>query len=148
MVPPPCLSAALGMSRSTCRPERPCTSTTTRPRPGCGAPAAAHRSMRRSGASDPMAERLRELGIRSMVASPITVEGRLWGVVNALSRQGPFPSDAPERMADFTELVATAIGNAESRAQLAASRTRIVAAAEAARGRIEWDLQDGAQQHP
>jgi len=100
-----------------------------------------------SGASDPMAERLRELGIRSMVASPITVEGRLWGVVNALSRQGPFPSDAPERMADFTELVATAIGNAESRAQLAASRTRIVAAADEARRRIERDLHDGAQQH-
>jgi signal transduction histidine kinase len=100
-----------------------------------------------SGASDPMAQRLRELGIRSMVASPITVEGRLWGVVNALSRQGPFPSDTPERMADFTELVATAVGNAESRAQLAASRTRIVAAADEARRRIERDLHDGAQQH-
>jgi signal transduction histidine kinase len=100
-----------------------------------------------SGAADPMAQRLRELGIRSMVASPITVEGRLWGVVNALSRQGPFPAGTAERMADFTELVATAVGNAESRAQLAASRTRIVAAADEARRRIERDLHDGAQQH-
>ncbi|HEY3651314.1 MAG TPA: GAF domain-containing protein, partial [Streptosporangiaceae bacterium] len=94
-----------------------------------------------------IAEGLRELGVRSMVASPIIVEGRLWGVVNALSKRGPFPSDAADRMADFTELVATAVGNAESRAELAASRTRIVAAADEARRRIERDLHDGAQQH-
>jgi len=96
--------------------------------------------------SDPDAGRLRELGIRSMVASPIIVEGRLWGVVNALSRRGPFPSGSADRMADFTELLATAVGNAESRAELAASRTRIVAAADEARRRIERDLHDGTQQ--
>jgi signal transduction histidine kinase len=100
-----------------------------------------------SNATDPFAERLQDLGIRSMVASPITVEGRLWGVVNAVSTRGPFPSEAPERMADFTELVATAVGNAESRAELAASRTRIIAAGDEARRRIERDLHDGAQQH-
>jgi signal transduction histidine kinase len=94
-----------------------------------------------------IAEGLRALGFRSMVASPIIVEGRLWGVVNALSKRGPFPSDTADRMADFTELVATAVGNAESRAELAASRTRIVAAADEARRRIERDLHDGAQQH-
>jgi signal transduction histidine kinase len=99
-----------------------------------------------SGISDPLADGLRELGIRSMLASPIVVEGRLWGVVNALSRQGPFPSDAADRMADFTELVATAVGNAESRAEVAASRTRIVAAADEARRLIERDLHDGGQQ--
>jgi signal transduction histidine kinase len=98
------------------------------------------------GQSDPMTTGLRELGIRSMVASPIVVEGRLWGVVNALSTRGPFPCDTADRMADFTELVATAVGNAESRAELAASRTRIVAAADDARRRIERDLHDGAQQ--
>jgi signal transduction histidine kinase len=96
--------------------------------------------------SDPFAVALRALGIRSMVASPIAVEGRLWGVVNALSTRGPFPADTADRMADFTELVATAVGNAESRAQLAASRIRIVAAADEARRRIERDLHDGAQQ--
>jgi signal transduction histidine kinase len=94
-----------------------------------------------------IAEGLRELGFRSMVASPITVEGRLWGVVNALSKRGPFASDTADRMADFTELVGTAVGNAENRAELAASRTRIVAAADEARRRIERDLHDGAQQH-
>jgi signal transduction histidine kinase len=99
-----------------------------------------------AGRSDAAAGGLRELGIRSMVASPVIVEGRLWGVVNALSRRGPFPADTTDRMADFTELVATAVGNAQSRAELAASRARIVAAADEARRRIERDLHDGAQQ--
>jgi signal transduction histidine kinase len=94
-----------------------------------------------------IAEGLRELGFRSMVASPVIVEGRLWGVINALSKQGPFGSDTADRMADFTELVGTAVGNADNRAELAASRTRIVTAADEARRRIERDLHDGAQQH-
>src|SRR5207244_12141509 len=94
----------------------------------------------------PVADGLRELGLRSMVASPIVVEGRLWGVVNAVSRRGPFPPGTTDRMADFTELVATAVGNAQSRAELAASRTRIVAAAGAARRRVERDRHDGTQQ--
>lgn len=42
--------------------------------------------------------------------------------------------------------VATAIGNAQSRAELAASRARIVAAADGTRRRIERDLHDGTQQ--
>jgi signal transduction histidine kinase len=99
-----------------------------------------------SGVSDAAADALRELGIRSTVASPIIVEGRLWGAVNAWTRQGPFPDGTADRMADFTELVATAVGNAESRAELAASRARIVAAADQARRRIERDLHDGTQQ--
>jgi signal transduction histidine kinase len=94
-----------------------------------------------------IAKGLRELGFRSMVASPITVEDRLWGVVNALSKRGPFPTDTTDHMADFTELVGTAVGNAENRTKLAASRTRIVTAADEARRRIERDLHDGAQQH-
>src|SRR6202021_1679665 len=94
----------------------------------------------------PAADRLRMLGIRSQVASPIVVEGRLWGVVTLSSRRGPFPSDAADRLADFTELLATAVGNAQSRTELAGSRTRIVAAADEARRRIERDLHDGTQQ--
>jgi signal transduction histidine kinase len=49
-------------------------------------------------------------------------------------------------MAQFTELVATAIANANSRAELAASRARVVATADETRRRIERDLHDGAQQ--
>jgi signal transduction histidine kinase len=99
-----------------------------------------------SSASDPVAEALRNLGVRSIVASPIVVEGRLWGVVTVLTTRGPFPADTADRLADFTELVATAVGNAESRAELAASRARIVAASDEARRRIERDLHDGIQQ--
>ena len=42
--------------------------------------------------------------------------------------------------------MATAISNAESRSELAASRARVIAAADDARRRIERDLHDGAQQ--
>src|SRR5690348_11746114 len=99
-----------------------------------------------SSVSDAAADALRELGIRSTVASPIIVEGRLWGAANAWTRRGRFPDGTADRMADFTELVATAVGNAESRAELTASRARIVAAADQARRRIERDLHDGTQQ--
>src|SRR4051794_41227152 len=49
-------------------------------------------------------------------------------------------------MLNFTELVATAIANAESRSELAASRARIVTASDEARRRVERDLHDGVQQ--
>jgi signal transduction histidine kinase len=71
-----------------------------------------------SSVSDPVADGLRELGIRSMVASPIIVGGRLWGVVIVMTRRGPFASDTADRMADFTELVETAIANAEAQQEL------------------------------
>jgi signal transduction histidine kinase len=58
----------------------------------------------------------------------------------------PLPADAEARLASFTELLATAIANAESRAALTASRARIVAAADDTRRRIERDLHDGTQQ--
>jgi signal transduction histidine kinase len=99
-----------------------------------------------SSRSDPVADNLRQLRVRSVVASPIIVEGRLWGGVTVLMKREPFPSDTADRMAHFTELLATAIGNAESRAELAASRARIVAAADEARRQIERDLHDGTQQ--
>jgi signal transduction histidine kinase len=56
------------------------------------------------------------------------------------------PADTEARLASFTELLAMAIANADSRAELAASRARIVAAADNARRQIERDLHDGVQQ--
>ncbi|WP_200307183.1 PAS domain S-box protein [Streptomyces adelaidensis] len=79
------------------------------------------------------------------VGAPIVVEGRLWGVVVAASLLDPLPG-TESRLADFTELIATAIANADSRAQLTASRARVVAAGDASRRRIERDLHDGVQQ--
>ena len=94
-----------------------------------------------------LAAEVRRLGIRSSVGCPITVEGRLWGVTSVTSkRPEPLPAGTEGHIADFTELVATAIANAESRAELAGSRARIVTSADQARRRIERDLHDGIQQ--
>jgi signal transduction histidine kinase len=90
---------------------------------------------------------VREAALRSAVGTPIIVEGRLWGLIAAgSSREQPLPADTEARLVSFTELVATAIANADSRAELMASRARIVAAADETRRRIERDLHDGTQQ--
>ena len=99
-----------------------------------------------SAASGPSADLVRGFGTCAGVGVPISVEGRLWGVMMAMAREQPLPADTEARLADFTELVATALANAENQAQLTASRARIVAAADQARRRIERDLHDGAQQ--
>ncbi len=89
-----------------------------------------------------------QLGLESAVAAPITVEGRIWGVVAVALRGDKLaPPETEERLVAFTGLAATAIANAESRAQLMASRARIVTAADEERGRVVRDLHDGAQQH-
>lgn len=90
---------------------------------------------------------IRPHGARSAVGSPIVVDGRLWGVMTAFTTtSGPMPADAEERLAGFTELAAMAIANADSRAELTASRARVVEAADEARRRLERDLHDGTQQ--
>jgi signal transduction histidine kinase len=88
----------------------------------------------------------RRLGLVSTVAAPIIVEGRSWGAMSASSSDSLLPHDTEERLEKFTELVATAIANAEGKSELAASRRRIVAASDEARRRIERDLHDGTQQ--
>jgi signal transduction histidine kinase len=97
-------------------------------------------------ASGPVAGAAHRLGIVSTVASPIVAEGRLWGAMTVASTDDLLPHDVEGRLEKFTELLATAIANAESRSQLAASRRRIVAASDQARRRIERDLHDGTQQ--
>jgi signal transduction histidine kinase len=98
-------------------------------------------------AAGPIAALMRDEGVRSSVGAPIVVEGRLWGVIAAGStRPEPIPAGMESRLAQFTELVAMAIANAEARAELAASRARVVAASDATRRRIERDLHDSIQQ--
>jgi signal transduction histidine kinase/ketosteroid isomerase-like protein len=99
-----------------------------------------------SSASGPVPAAARRLGVVSAVMSPIVVEGRLWGAMSVSSTDGLLPAGAEGRLEKFTELIATAIANAESRSELAASRRRIVAASDVARHRIERDLHDGTQQ--
>jgi signal transduction histidine kinase len=100
-----------------------------------------------AGSSGDLGAVAHDAGLRSGVATPIIVQGRLWGVMVAASvDEQPLAADTEARLASFTELVATAIANAESRSALDASRARIVAASDEARRRIERDLHDGAQQ--
>ena len=60
--------------------------------------------------------------LRSTVGAPIVVEGRLWGVDDSGGSTGikpPLPGEHRGRLAQFTELLATAVANAESRVGLA-----------------------------
>ncbi|MDT5168802.1 MAG: hypothetical protein QOD02_2133, partial [Mycobacterium sp.] len=98
-------------------------------------------------ATGALAARLRKLGVRCRVGAPIVVDEHVWGTaVVGSSRAEPLAADTETQIADFTDLVATAIANAATRADLVASQARIVAAADDARRRLERDLHDGAQQ--
>ena len=98
---------------------------------------------RRRGA---FAAQAREVGLHSVAGAPIIVDGAVWGLVTIASTDGPLPDRAEDRLAAFTELLGTAIANTQSRAELSASRARIVAAADQTRRRLERDLHDGIQQ--
>jgi signal transduction histidine kinase len=100
-----------------------------------------------AGASGDAADAERDSGFRSAVGVPISVEDRLWGVMSVAStREEPLSADTKGRLAAFTELIVTALVNAEAQAALNASRARIVATADRTRRRIERNLHDGAQQ--
>jgi signal transduction histidine kinase/putative methionine-R-sulfoxide reductase with GAF domain len=98
---------------------------------------------RRRGA---FAVKARELGFYSVAGAPIIVDGAVWGLVTIASTDGPLPDRIEDRLAEFTELLGTAIANTQSRTDLSASRARIVAAADETRRRLERDLHDGIQQ--
>ena len=71
--------------------------------------------------------------------------GRIWGLVLVASA-GSLGADAEHRLAGFAELVALALESAEARAELKASRVRILEAGVTERRRLERNLHDGAQQ--
>jgi PAS domain S-box-containing protein len=73
----------------------------------------------REEAGGPFAEELLAAGVRSVVGAPIMVGGRLWGAMLAGTRDAPLPADTESRIEQFTELMATAIANAEARAEVA-----------------------------
>jgi hypothetical protein len=88
-----------------------------------------------------------KLGFRSVVGIPIVVDDRVWGLVAVTTtRPEPMAVDAEQRIADFTELATTAISNAQAHTDLAASRIRVVTAADEMRRKIERNLHDGTQQ--
>jgi PAS domain S-box-containing protein len=68
-----------------------------------------------------LAARLRELGVTSLVAAPITVSGSLWGaVVVSVTGEKTFAAEDEKQIGEFANLVAVALANAEAREQLAA----------------------------
>ena len=97
-------------------------------------------------ATGAVADAVQPYAVRAAVGVPITVRGTLWGVLIAASQVGPLAPGVEDRLVGFSDLVATAISNAESQGALRASRARLVTAADTTRRRIERDLHDGAQQ--
>jgi PAS domain S-box-containing protein len=88
-----------------------------------------------------------DTGIRSGTGAAIVVDGEFWGVMGAgVAKSESLLDQIEDRLAEFTELVATAISNTEARKEVAASRARIVAATDEERRRVVRDLHDGAQQ--
>ena len=124
-----------------------CRSRATRSRAPCRAAARPGALDSYAGLTGEIARRAREGQYRSVVAAPVVVAGRVWGLlVAATQRDEPLASNAEQRLESFAELVALALAGADARRELAASRTRIVEAGDAARRRLERDLHDGAQQ--
>jgi signal transduction histidine kinase len=100
-----------------------------------------------AGVGGDLADRLRGLGVRSSVAAPVAADGRLWGaIIVSTTGNANLARDAEARIGQFAEVVALCLSSTEARAQLAASRARIVAAGDAERRRLERNLHDGAQQ--
>jgi GAF domain-containing protein len=61
----------------------------------------------------------RVLGVRCMVATPVVVEGRRWGVLLAATADAdPLPAGTESRLEQFTELLVTALANAQARGDL------------------------------
>ena len=93
-----------------------------------------------AGASGGVADYARDHGFSSSVGAPINVKGRLWGIMVAASvHPQPLPPDTENRLAGFTELVATALANAEAREEL-----RRVAVEQAALRRVATLVAQGA----
>ena len=84
----------------------------------------------------------------SLLVLPITSRGRLRAVLLLENRliRGAFTADRLDAVKLIAGQLAVSLDNARLYADVAASRARIVAAADEARRRIERDLHDGAQQ--
>ena len=94
-----------------------------------------------------LSDRLRGFGYTAAAAAPVRLGGRLWGALAAASAgEDRLPPGLEQRLCDFAELVAQALANADAYEKLAASRMRLVEAADAERRRLERNLHDGAQQ--
>jgi PAS domain S-box-containing protein len=97
------------------------------------------------GLKGQIAETMFRTGYRSTAAAPIVVAGGLWGAV-AIASEDPLSPESEDRLGAFCELVSLAVASAQARADLMASRARLVVAGDEQRRRLERNLHDGAQQ--
>ena len=103
--------------------------------------------MRYDEASGTLAATVHRAGYRAAVAAPVTVGGRIWGVLAAATTSDdPLPKGIEQQLRDFADLVAQALANADAYGKLAASRARLLEVGDAERQRLERNLHDGAQQ--
>jgi signal transduction histidine kinase len=57
-------------------------------------------------------------GVRAAVAVPVTGDGHPWGLLAATSAGGPLPDDTEHRLAQFTDVVASAVAAAQAWSRL------------------------------
>ncbi len=109
------IMAARGMPKDLIPPG------TNTPRPGGGVLDQVFRTGRPGRVDDykqvtgPLSIALRDQGICSAAAGPIVVDDRTWGAM-AVASPRTLPAGSEDRVAQFAELVSTAISNIESRA--------------------------------
>jgi signal transduction histidine kinase len=94
----------------------------------------------------PFVERTTSFGYGSAAAAPVKLGGKVWGALVAAGRDKRFPVGSEHQLADFADLVAQALANADAYRKLADSRARIVQVSQSERRRLERNLHDGAQQ--
>jgi PAS domain S-box-containing protein len=97
------------------------------------------------GLDGELAETMFRTGYRSTAAAPIVVAGTLWGAV-AIASEDSLAPESESRLEAFCELASLGVASAQARADLIASRTRLVKAGDEQRRRLERNLHDGAQQ--
>jgi signal transduction histidine kinase len=94
------------------------------------------------------ASMMTKLGLGVTVASPVLRHGAAWGVLLAsAAEEEALPPGSERRLVGLCGLLAQALANADARAELAASRARLVEAGDEARRRLERALHEGAHQH-
>jgi signal transduction histidine kinase len=97
------------------------------------------------GLEGELAETMFRTGYRSTAAAPVVVAGTLWGTV-AIASEDPLAPESESRLEAFCELASLGVASAQARADLIASRARLVKAGDEERRRLERNLHDGAQQ--
>jgi signal transduction histidine kinase len=90
---------------------------------------------------------IRSHGIGRMTGHPVVAGDHLWGMAVVLSAESaPWPAGAERTMGEFAGLVGVALAGSRRRAELLASRVRLVETADATRRRVERALHERTQQ--